>query len=291
MDQQKTVKIEISGKLSYADDITLSQAAQIIAFIDSSSSTEILAPGASTQLAPVTLTSTTSRSASANPRDAIDTTGAKTNPEKIVALASTVLDGEKDTFTLDEIKPLFRRAREATPKNLSRDLDNAVRSGWVADADQKGEFYLTSTGHDVLDNGFDSIRSEKSTRTASSRRPRTNGSSRPRKTTVEVPALFKEVDPIPTSIDGLPDYNKLTTNRDRFLWVLRLAKEIGADGLENSEIVWVSDHLGAGLPGKQMTNLFERARQKGHVNRSTQTGKIRLGPDGEAALKALGAGA
>lgn len=284
MDQQKPIKIEISGKLSYSDDITLNQAAQIIAFIDSSSNVEMVVPAQATRLSPATLNASRSRNG-ANPREVLDSTGAKTNPQKIVAFASTVLDEGKDTFTLEDVKPLFRRAREATPKNISRDLDAAVRSGWVADADEKGEYFLTKKALDALDAGFGTAQGERSSPTAR----RSSSSSKPRKTAVEIPDVFKDIDPIPGTIEGIPPYVKLKSDQDRFLWVIKMAKTLGFEGLSNQEIVWVTDHLGSGIPTKQISSKFNNARAQGRVNRSTTTQKIRITPDGETYLTTLGA--
>ena len=286
MEQEKPVKIQISGKLSYADDITLNQAAQIIAFIDSSSSMGTVIPAADTRLAPVSIASGGGRSA--NAREILDSSGAKTNPEKIVAFASLVLDDGKDTFTLEDVKPLFRRAREATPKNITRDLDAAVRAGWVTDADEKGEYYLTKKALEVVESGFNSTRGTRTAAVPTARRARTNTSSKPRRTSNEVPEVFKSIDPIPHNIEGIIGYTKLKQDQDRFLWVLKLAKTLKIDGLTNAEIVWVTDHLGAGIASKQITSKFDRARQSGRVNRSTQTQRIRIAPDGEDYLASLG---
>ena len=123
----------MTGKLSYEDDITVAQGAQIISFLASGGAiTSPASPpadvrGAEGSAAPE------GRRAGLSPRDVITSAGAKTNPEKIVAFALYVeRQGGKDTFTIDDIKPLFRQARETTPRNLSRDLDAAIRSSWVA---------------------------------------------------------------------------------------------------------------------------------------------------------------
>jgi hypothetical protein len=284
-DTPKPIKIKISGKLSYEDDITINQAAQIIAFVDSSSSTDFTgAPGPVPRLAPASiarpgLVATT-------PREALDTAKASTNPERIVAFAGMIHAEGKDTFTLEDIKPLFRRAREATPKNLSRDFDVVVRAGWADQAEEKGEYYLTTKGLETLDAGFNKDRPARKGANAGSARSKVATARRPRKP-AEVPEVFRDVDPIPTSISGVPDFRKLKGDKDRFLWVMLLAKTLGKDGLSNQDVVWVTDHLGAGVPTNNVNRTFTRARDNGHVNKSTQTNKIRITDDGETYLKGL----
>lgn len=285
MDENPSVKLNLTGKITYSEDITLTQAGQIIAFIDSTS-----AQGAgSAQIIthPVTQGSpsfmrTTSRPTS--PRDILDGSGAKTNPEKIVAFAKLVLsEGVKDTFTIDDIKPMFRRARESTPANISRDLDTAFKSGWIDEADTKGEYYLTQEAYDAVDNGFEGLKKK----TPGSARTNGRAKSKTRKT-VEVPEVFKEIDPIPQSLEEIPlKYSALKVVSDRFLWVLALAKSLELDGLTNKEIVWVTDHLGAGIPTNNINRNYTSAQKKGYVNKSTQTGNIRITEDGVSYLKEL----
>ena len=216
-DTMKPVKIKISGKLSYEDDITINQAAQIIAFIDSSSSVGLAsAPGPAPRLAAANiaspgLTATT-------PREALDNAKARTNPERIVAFAGMIHAEGKDTFTLEDIKPLFRRAREATPKNLTRDFDAVIRAGWADQAEEKGEYYLTKKGQEILEAGFQKgVLARKGTNGGASRSKAT-APRKPRKP-AEVPDVFKDVDPIPASIHGVPDFRKLNGEKERFLWV------------------------------------------------------------------------
>lgn len=287
MDQQKPVKIVISGKLSYQDDISLNQAAQIIAFIDSSSNMELIVPATATRLAPVQLASSMAKSAS-TPREALDGSGAKTNPEKLVAFAGLVLDEGKDTFTLEDVKPLFRRAREATPKNITRDLDGAVRSGWVADADEKGEYYLTKKALEALETGFNNHRPVRPV-ASTSKKSKSATPSKTRRTSTEMPDAFKDHDVVPNSIDGYPNYTTLGNHKDRLIWALVVAKSMGIESLSNQEAVWLTDRLGVGISTNNLGAAFTGAKKAGYVNRSLQTHKIRLvSPQAENYLAGLG---
>jgi hypothetical protein len=285
---ENPIHLTLTGRLSFEDDITIGEATQIIAFIDA-------ARGGGTSEdslhAPLLLNSDV-RAASeqsvrhrtvSNPREALDVTGAKNNAEKIVALAAYVLqDGELDTFTLDTIRPLFRRAREATPGNLNRDLDTAVTAGWIADGDNKGELYLTARVENVLEIGFEAIRSK---RTASTVRPRTNGTKKPRAT--KTPEAFEGVDIFAVPMQGMPPYGSLKLKRDKLLWGAKLAKEMSMTGLDNKQVVWLTDKLGDGIPANDINGHFRGLQKPGYVNRSTIDNVIRITESGEAYLKSL----
>jgi hypothetical protein len=278
-DESKPIKLIISGKLSYEENITLSQAAQIIAFVDSSSSvadTSSLSPSQTRLASPAPIVTTS------NPREALEASGAKTNPEKIVAFALYVAqEGEKETFTLEDVKPLFRRAREATPRNISRDLDTAIRSGWIAESEIKGEFYVTDKASRVIENSFDAIRGNR----VNGNKKRTSSIRKPRKGSTTIPDSFREIDEITPTSDEFGDYHKLKTKTDKFLWAVNLAKMLSIPGVSNQEVVWLTDKLGEGIATQDVAGYFRQNRNAGRVNRSTQDNKIRITPIGEEYLR------
>jgi hypothetical protein len=269
MEREKPVKITLSGKVSYQDDLTVNQAAQILAFIETSASMEVGTPAAASRLAPLQATTTTTRT-SLTPREALESSSAKTNPEKIVAFASTMLDDNHEgTFSLEDIKSLFRRARESTPKNFNRDFEKVIQAGWVDEAEDKGEYYLTTKGLDALEAGFKAEGPKKAgVRTARKSTPKA----------IETPEVFKNagVDELPTTIGGYPAYTKLTNNKDRLIWALLLASTLKIASLNNQEIVWLTDHLGVGIHVGNMGASYSYAHKAGLVNRSIQDGKTRL---------------
>lgn len=286
-DETTQVQITLAGKLSYSDTISLSQAAQIIAFIDSST----LPSGFSSAPPPGSpLGGTTG---SRNPREALDTSGAMTNPEKIVAFALHVSqEGGKGVFTLEDVKPLFRRARESTPRNLGRDLDTAIKAGWVAESNAKGEFYVTEKATRVLDTGFEEIRSGRvgARRPGTSgRRPRTSASpKRPRNTST--PDAFAGIDSIAPTIDGYVNYHKVDTKKDKLLWAVNAAKLVGVPSVTNQELVWLTDQLGEVITTKDIPAYYQRNQKDGYLNRSHQDNKIRILPKGEEYLKLMAEG-
>lgn len=104
---------------------------------------------------------------------------------------------------------------------------------------------------------------------------------------METPKAFADIDPIPSAIDEVPNYSRLTTGMNRFLWVLYLAQTLNIDGLDNKEVTWVTDHLGAGIPATNIARTFLDAQKQGYANRSTQTRKFRISPPGIKRLKAI----
>jgi len=284
-DEVRPLKLIISGKLQFEDQITLAQAAHILAFLDRPASGAIA--GTHSQVLGKALGSQ-QPNGMPNPRDALEASQAKTNPEKIVALALYVVqDGSKETFTIDDIKPLFRRARETPPANMTRDLDIAVRAGWVSESETKGEFFVTAKASGVLETGFEPLRRA----TVSGSRSRTargsSGAKKINKVQGEVPAVFAALNEISPTLDGYIDYHKAKRRTDKFLWAIHYAKSVNIPALTNKEITWLTDKLGDGIASGDIAACYRSNHKTGHVNRSMQDHKIRITPKGEAYLKEL----
>jgi hypothetical protein len=283
-DENRPIKITLTGKLSYADDITVSQAAQIIDFIDSSASLPS-APGPTSR--PGGLGTRRGGAGSSDPRDALEASGAKTNAERIVAFALHISrETGKHTFKLDEIKPLFQRAREPAPGNISRDLNSAIRSGWVAESDTRGEFYVTDRAADVLETGFDAIPRSRATGTRprpSGRRPRapsgTNGSG-------SIPEVFAGIAEFSPTLEGYADYHKVG-KKEKVLWAVNFAKIHDVPGLSAQEVVSLTDQLGDCIPTRDISGYFRRNLKDGYLNRANQDGRMRITPKGQEYLKGL----
>jgi hypothetical protein len=284
-DQNRPVKLTLTGRLSYSEDITLSQAAQIIAFLaaptDAAASSFAPHAGLSKNLGHV--------GGSSSPREALEASGAKTNPERIVAFALHIRrEGGKDTFKLDDLRPLFRRAGEPTPANISRDMENAIKSGWAAESGVRGEFYVTDKAVRVLETGFDAIRRSRGAGTrarASGRRLRASGGV----SNGSVPEYLAGIDGISPTLDGYVDYHKLKTRREKFLWAVNFAKAHDVSGLSNQELEWLTDRLGDCISSQNINANYQPNLKDGYVNRSNQDGRIRITPKGEEHLKTLSA--
>jgi len=106
-------------------------------------------------------------------REFLNTSSAKRNPDKITAIAIYLRDHlDRETFSRDDVKGLFRKAGEPVPGNYARDFAVAVSSGWIAeDHNTSGEYYVTNSGEEALAEGFQA----KPTRT---KRKRTKGAAK-----------------------------------------------------------------------------------------------------------------
>lgn len=266
--------IMISGKLSYTDEITIKQATQIIAYLNSEDGETLIV-----RKDPISQDDKSQFSTKqvGNSREAISVSGAKTNPEKIVALGAYILRNGEETFRIEDVKTQFRSAREATPTNISRDLSAAIASGWITEG-EGGELYLTAKVDTIFDGGF--VFGTPAITNRARSRPKRNGLGNKS----SKPESLSSIDEFPTTMDGLKSYGKMKQNKDKLLWALMFAKSHGISGLQNKDVTWLTDHLGDGLPSKQVTAAFASAQRAGHANRSTQENTMRITGSGEIYL-------
>ena len=90
-------------------------------------------------------------------REYFNEVGAKKNPQKILVIAGYLVKFMgKETFSIADIRPQFKVANEPIPANLNRDFQIVSQNGWIApDHAQRKMFFITQTGLDALDNGFE----------------------------------------------------------------------------------------------------------------------------------------
>jgi hypothetical protein len=276
----KSITLSIKGKVSYEDEISVAQAAQIITFLDAEDGDSLPLKSGSQQKSgePSSLAQQNSEKSVQSAREALDLSGAKTNPEKIVALGEYVLQDGGETFKVEDVKAQFRRARESAPANFSRDLGTALKEGWIAEGDG-GELYVTNKIQGIFDGDF------KFPKSASSAGGRSRGAT---KTAKAKPEVFADFDEFPTRIDGLANYSKMKSAKDRLLWALKFAKDQGISGLANKDLAWLTDHLGAGVPSGSISGAARDAKSGGYLNRSTIDETLRITEDGETYLKSVG---
>lgn len=277
----KPITITIKGKVGYEDQITVAQAARIITFLNAEGDAAAplgadLDAGAGTP-PPGPDTRKPAGAGIGSAREALDLSGAKKNPEKIVALGQYVLQDGGDTFKVEDVKAQFRRARETPPANFSRDMSTAMKEGWIAQGDGD-EYYITNKIQGIFDGDF---KFPKSTSNG-------GGRSRVAAKAKTKPDVFAGIDEFPTRMDGYPNYPKMKTEKDRVLWALQFAKSEGIKGLANKDVAWLTDHLGAGVPSNNIAGAFRGGKSAGHMNRSTVDQSIRITEDGEAYLKTVG---
>jgi hypothetical protein len=260
MADNKTTLI-LRGKIGYEEEITAAQAAQIIAFLNADEGeTPLLGKSALASKQPA-------REANAklveNARDAIVRSGAKTNPEKIVALAAYVLLDGGETVKADAIKAQFQRARETTPTKFARDLSTAISSGWISEG-EGGELYLTNKVNGIFEEGFVFPKAASAGRSRSTKKASTKSAK---------PETLAEIDEFHAVMTGYLPYAKMKSEKDRLLWiVIYMRDKHGRKTVATKEIAWISDHVGTGIPSANIAGAFNSAKGPGYATRSTIAG-------------------
>ena len=216
------------------------------------------------------------------PRQALEASGAKVNAEKITVFGLLVSEqGGKDTFTIDEVRPLFRQARETPPGNFNRDLSTAISMGLIVESETAGEYYIANKAENVLETGFDGLRGSRT-----NGRSRSSGGTarRPRKA-VETPDAFVGIEVSPILPDVI-NYHKVRTKTDKFVWAVYAAKQLGVEAVGYAELSWLTDRLGSGIKQGDLTAYYRGNQQKGYVNKNLED-KIRVTPDGVSFVESM----
>ncbi len=281
---ENPITITIKGKVGYEDEITVAQAARIIAFLNADEADASFGPDLGAGLDDTSRPDTAKKTGHAvgSAREALDLSGAKTNPEKIVALGQYVLQDGGETFKVEDVKAQFRRARETAPSNFSRDLALAVKEGWIAQGDSD-DYYVTNKIKGIFDGDC------KFPKAMSGGGARSRGATKTTTKPKAKPEVFADIDEFPVRMAGVPAYSKMKSDKDRLLWALNFAKAHKIKGLANKDLAWLTDHLGAGVPSGHVAGAFRSGKSAGYMNRSTVDQTIRITEDGEAYLKTVGA--
>jgi hypothetical protein len=273
-------KLSITGRLTYSDEITVSQATQIIAFLNADESESAGLGGAPGGSGITPRKSKTKQVETA--REAIEVSGAKTNPEKILAVAAYILQDGADTFKAEDVKSQFRRAREPLPANFGRDLSAAISAGWISEDDnESGEYYLHGKTDGIFGGGFTFSK-------GSSGGGRSRSGRKAAKAKSTKPDTLSDIHEFPATVDGYPPYSKMKSEKDRLLWVATYMRDKQQrKGVTNKEIAWISDHIGAGIPTNHIARAFDAAKGPGYAIRSTIDNTIKVTDEGVQYLVAL----
>lgn len=89
-------------------------------------------------------------------REFIDSVEAKRAPDKITAFAAFLRAHRgMEHFGRPDLVQCYEEAAERVPKNLSRDIQWALRSGWIAPkSGQKDTYFLTNSGTKAVEEKF-----------------------------------------------------------------------------------------------------------------------------------------
>ncbi|MFD4321442.1 hypothetical protein [Streptomyces sp. NPDC058548] len=295
------VHLALTGRITFEQDINVAQGAQVIAILQAPAGLIRATPGPEQpgslpELSPAreeSVRELPSRGRPArqplpeSPRHALDASGAKTVPERITAFAAylTLVEG-RETFGHQDLRRLFERARERIPTHFSREFDKAVRAGWIHERTERGSYYLSDSLLNLLEDGYESHRSKR-TRTSSTSASTTRANARRKPRTLAVPDDFSEIDHIPTSLGAVPPYQQIKLKRDRLLWAIKLAKELGVAALKTSDVTWLTDKLGDAILSRDIAAHFKGLHRDGLANRSVIDNAMRITEKGEEYLATL----
>jgi len=102
---------------------------------------------------------------------------AKSNPDKITAIAAYLKQAGTLRFSPEDIRNQFPQAGEALPANFSRDFRQTVANKWIAPDPPAGkdQYYITATGLAAVRSGFTGSKKAASPRKRASRRKADSG--------------------------------------------------------------------------------------------------------------------
>jgi hypothetical protein len=141
-----TLKLSLRGEgISFDREISQDEAARVIGLVLGGAAG--FASGEKSRIG--------TGSAATSIREFLDGVGAKTNTKKILAIGQFLIEhGGKESFTREEVRGEFRRAKESFPANYPRDFNSTIGSGWIAEVHgSPGEYYVTRKGSEALETG------------------------------------------------------------------------------------------------------------------------------------------
>ncbi len=244
------ISITITGEgLSLTKKTNLQKAGQIISFLGIGQNTQGIpnqshSPSFAVASSPI------------QPKEVIVTSGAKTYPQKIAALAVYLKNQVgQNSFTPQELKLIFKKMGDE-PKNFTRDLKIAVELGYVTCIDPTTESYeLTDKGIEVVKGVFSQKTTKKSM--SSKRMPISNG----------IRDEIKGMEVVGTC-QNLPEYHDLLTKADKILWLLAYSDQKGVNSLTPTEVDHMSGVLRDRVESKGFTALNARNIKNSFVSKT-----------------------
>lgn len=179
-----------------------------------------------------------------------------TNPQRILTLASFLTAEGSPRITVDNVKNEFEKAREPLPRNFTRDFNAVIKNGWLAESQETGQFYVTTTGEKIMAGTFQNDTSKK------------NGVGKSRKSfpsSVVIRPEIKSLNFETLSKTSNVDYWSLTKKSDKILWILIEAKTANFDSLNYKEISTLANNLGDDIPAGNINALIESHKTNSRV--------------------------
>lgn len=271
-----SVKVTLSGDgLNYQSDASLVQAAKIIGFLNTEE--PLPAEYGSSTVGGTNFIDAPQVKPLSSPREAILNTNAKTNAQKILVLGAYLAQRDNsDEFATAELKTLFVKAGEPAPRNLARDIRDAVKSGYIMESMTSSDMYaVTNTGYKRLEAGF-SASAVKKTRKKSNGKPAKKA---------EIPEWLQTTS-VDDQLEGFPSYRQIGTRSNRVLWILQWAARANRERLTGIEISAIADKLSDNIPTKQIAASFLQHLSSNRASKTVEGYKILY--SGSEFLKTLG---
>lgn len=192
---------------------------------------------------------------------------AKTNPQKILIFAMYLKEmAGNESFSIEEVKSLFRKAAEIVPKNFFRDVRASVKNGWITE-ESRGIYYVTSTGIGVAQSKFKSQQATKPVRIHKK-------GGKKFLPTVKIRTEIEDLNLEPISED-YGNYWKLNTKSDKIIWISAVAKTKNINELYFKELTEIASKLGDNIPSNSISALIEFPRKNGRIMTS-KIGEIKV---------------
>lgn len=279
------VNLKITGSGMTVDrSITLTQAGKIIAFLGSETeySDDIVGNLPVASLSAGVETTQQAIVVRRSVREALDEARPKTHSQRIAVFGKFLSDATSDgLFTLDQIKEQYQDAREKSPlAHFSREVDNAVSSGWIAPVQgQKNTYYVTQKGEQAIESKF-----------TSSAKTRVKSKSPVTKTTSvsedDISEEVKLLQPFIPTEEGLPNYHKLSSKGLKIMWVLTMTHNKGVESLTTKEIAFIIGKLRDKIEIRDINGHTVTAAKNGWLTKDSSS-KYLILHDGEEHLKTL----
>lgn len=250
-----SIKINISGDgLQYETETNLLKASQVIAFLGTEASSD---SSQKAVLNPILDKPKTS------PREALNDSGAKTNPQKIAVLGHYLMNRDKvETFSSAEVRETLKKSGEPLPANFSRDINEAVKLGYIYEDDNdKDRYWITESGNLKIREGFGENNETSKVKKNKKKRKSggTNGDSKIRE---EVKNLEIE-----TTFSGVSYWSSGLNKGQKILWLLAFADSKNIADLSPQEIEDLATRLKDSILVRDLSALTEANFKKGFIRK------------------------
>lgn len=262
------IKINIEGDgLRFEAETDLVSASQIIAFLGNAN---VQPSSQNSNMAVRVNLGTNTEVQKVSPREALATSGAKTNAEKITALGRYITRRDSvETFSAKEVREVLKKIGEPLPGNFSRDVKDAIRSNYIYEDDKLSDrYYITDFGSRSIDDGF--IKAENRVTTSKYRKKKKGSNSTILKLREEVKSM--EVTP---NFEGFKEYWKLESKGIKIIWLIAFASKHNLDDLSAREIEYLASRLKDNISSSNVPALSKVNIKKGFIT-VTNNGNYRV---------------